>query len=85
MTPSTQTHPQPQNSFNGYGIPRPIIPDYWIWMLYSNPLFYLFQGLAVNEFTAARYTPENQAKHFGVRPGRAYITNNHVCGCAGTD
>ena len=31
--------------FSGFLAPKPLVPDYWVWMLYVNPLKYIVEGL----------------------------------------
>ncbi len=42
--------------FSGFIISITDVPSFYMWVMYLNPLFYAFQGLAVNEFIAERYS-----------------------------
>jgi ABC-type multidrug transport system fused ATPase/permease subunit len=43
--------------FSGFIISIKDVPPFYVWVMYLNPLFYAFQGLAVNEFIAEKYSP----------------------------
>jgi len=43
--------------FSGFIISITDVPPFYLWVMYLNPLFYAFQGLAVNEFIAEKYSP----------------------------
>jgi len=42
--------------FSGFIISITDVPSFYVWVMYLNPLFYAFQGLAVNEFIAEKYS-----------------------------
>eukprot|EP00884_Botryococcus_braunii_P004769 jgi/Botrbrau1/14293/Bobra.0369s0007.1 len=41
--------------FSGFAIPYHLVPDYWVWCLWINPLYYAFRTLVLTEFTAPRW------------------------------
>ncbi len=43
--------------FSGFIISIKDVPGYYVWIMYLNPIFYAFQGLAVNEFISNKYNP----------------------------
>ena len=43
--------------FSGFIVYPNVIPDYYIWLFYSNPVAWAFQSLLLTEFTSAKYPP----------------------------
>ena len=45
--------------FAGFSLPRPLIPDYWIWAFYVSPLAWALQALVINEMSQDRWGDVN--------------------------
>jgi ABC-type multidrug transport system ATPase subunit len=43
--------------FSGFIVYPAVIPDYYIWLYYANPVAWAFQSLLLTEFTSAKYPP----------------------------
>jgi len=50
--------------FSGYVLSRELIPSYWIWVYWLNPLAYALRSLALNEYTLDKYTEDEQNSVF---------------------
>mmetsp|Transcript_10621 Transcript_10621/g.23582 ORF Transcript_10621/g.23582 Transcript_10621/m.23582 type:complete len:1476 (+) Transcript_10621:75-4502(+) len=46
--------------FSGFAIQPDVIPDWYIWAYWTNPLSWVFRGLAVNEFDSGAYDDPSQ-------------------------
>ncbi|KAE9200597.1 hypothetical protein PF005_g15282 [Phytophthora fragariae] len=62
--------------FSGNIILADLIPDYWIWMYWFNPLAWALRSNMLSEFSSHRYTPEQSKKlldSFSIKQGTEYI------------
>ncbi|GAB9471867.1 Atp-binding protein [Globisporangium polare] len=62
--------------FSGNIILADLIPNYWIWMYWFNPLSWALRSVMLSEFTGSRYTPANGTKKllsFSITQGSGYI------------
>jgi ABC-type multidrug transport system ATPase subunit len=53
--------------FSGFITAPSLVPKYWVWCIYSNPFYYLFQGLSTTEFLSSRYTKDVGIKNLVLR------------------
>ncbi|KAG6614448.1 ATP-binding Cassette (ABC) Superfamily [Phytophthora cinnamomi] len=62
--------------FSGNIILADLIPDYWIWMYWFNPLAWALRSNMLSEFSSDRYTPAQSKKFldsFSIKQGTEYI------------
>ncbi|KDO33464.1 hypothetical protein SPRG_02271 [Saprolegnia parasitica CBS 223.65] len=62
--------------FSGNIILSDLIPSYWRWMYWYNPLAWALRAIMLNEFGSSRYTPAARAASldaFQIREGDEYI------------
>jgi len=64
--------------FSGYILTFNLIPPYWIWIYWINPLAYAMRSLTLNEYTSSKYTPEQSesvinAYEYGDQTGIGYL------------
>ncbi|GMF55131.1 unnamed protein product [Phytophthora fragariaefolia] len=62
--------------FSGNIILADLIPDYWIWMYWFNPLAWALRSNMLSEFSSDRYTPEQSKtllESFSISQGTEYI------------
>ncbi|EQC31392.1 hypothetical protein SDRG_10993 [Saprolegnia diclina VS20] len=62
--------------FSGNIILSDLIPSYWRWMYWYNPLAWALRAIMLNEFNSSRYTPAARATRldaFQIREGDEYI------------
>ncbi|ETO84519.1 ATP-binding Cassette (ABC) Superfamily [Phytophthora nicotianae] len=62
--------------FSGNIILADLIPDYWIWMYWFNPIAWALRSLILSEFSSDRYTDIESEKYldsFSISQGTEYI------------
>ncbi|KAE8970380.1 ABC transporter G family member 37, partial [Phytophthora rubi] len=62
--------------FSGNIILADLIPDYWIWMYWFNPLAWALRSNMLSEFSSDRYTPQQSKKFldsFSISQGTEYV------------
>ncbi|KAG6969312.1 hypothetical protein JG688_00005364, partial [Phytophthora aleatoria] len=62
--------------FSGNIILADLIPNYWIWMYWFNPLAWALRSNMLSEFSSDRYTPAQSAKFldsFSISQGTEYV------------
>jgi ABC-type multidrug transport system ATPase subunit/ABC-type multidrug transport system permease subunit len=62
--------------FSGNIILAELIPDYWIWMYWFNPVAWALRSVMISEFAADRYTPAERTSKllsFSIKQGEGYL------------
>jgi ABC-type multidrug transport system ATPase subunit/ABC-type multidrug transport system permease subunit len=62
--------------FSGNIILAELIPDYWIWVYWFNPVAWALRSVMLSEFAADRYTPAERTSKllsFSIKQGEGYL------------